>query len=231
MKQQSDEQKQTVHDRVRGRVVWVLVFISLLQIFYPISALPGKFFPMLYNFLYFGLVFAGLWLSDDRKTRYALWGFGLPIIITGFLFVWYPQPWTYIAASVSYTGFFIVVTTVLVRYVFDAKHVNRDVLLAAVTVYILLGAVFVPIYTLLENIAPNSFSGAGLRVGEIVYWQNFAYYSYVTLTTVGYGDILPVSMWARSLVGVEMVSGTMYLTIIMARLVGLYAADDVRVGE
>lgn len=216
---------QPIHDRVQGRVIWILIFISLLQIGYPISALPGRFYPMLYNFLYFGLVFAGLWLSDDRKTRYALWGFGLPIIITGFLFVFNPAPWTYLVASISYAGFFIVITIVLLRYIFTAKVVTRDVLYAAVTTYILLGAIFVPLYNMLEIVAPNSFAGNGLRIGEITYWQNFVYYSYVTLTTVGYGDILPITLWAKSLTGIEVVLGTMFLTIIMARLVTLYVSD------
>jgi voltage-gated potassium channel Kch len=116
----------------------------------------------------------------------------------------------------------------LLRYVFQAKHITLDVLLASVTVYILFGAVFVPFYTLIEIIAPHSFSGNGLVENGITYWQNFVYFSYVTLTTVGYGDILPVSLWAKSLVGIEAVSGTMYLTIVMARLVGLYASDDSR---
>ncbi len=80
-------QASKVHDRVHGRVIWVLIFTVLLQTLYPISALPNPFFPILYNLFYFCLVFAGLWLSDDRWARLALWGFGIPIIVVGALFV------------------------------------------------------------------------------------------------------------------------------------------------
>jgi hypothetical protein len=52
------------------------------------------------------------------------------------------------------------------------------------------------------------------------------YYSLTTLTTTGYGDILPVSPWARSLANAEMVIGVLYLAILMARLVSLYSQAD-----
>jgi hypothetical protein len=63
----------------------------------------------------------------------------------------------------------------------------------------------------------------GLGSAEIFPWQNFVCYSYLTLTTLGYGDVLPVSLWARSMTSLEAIIGVLYLTIIMARLVGLYA--------
>jgi hypothetical protein len=55
-------------------------------------------------------------------------------------------------------------------------------------------------------------------------WQTFVYYSFVTLTTAGYGDVLPVSMWARSLATLEAMVGVLYLTIVISRLVGLYGS-------
>ena len=58
-------------------------------------------------------------------------------------------------------------------------------------------------------------------------WQTFVYYSYATLTTLGYGDILPVTFWARSVATLEAVVGVLYTAVIVARLVGLYAAREV----
>jgi hypothetical protein len=54
-----------------------------------------------------------------------------------------------------------------------------------------------------------------------VFWPQFIYFSLVTLTTSGYGDILPVSGWARALANVEQVIGVLYIAVLMARLVGL----------
>ena len=66
---------------------------------------------------------------------------------------------------------------------------------------------------------------ASLPPGEFFPWQSFIYYSYATLTTLGYGDILPVTMWARSMASLEAIVGVMYITVIMARLVGLYSSE------
>ena len=68
---------------------------------------------------------------------------------------------------------------------------------------------------------PGSFTDT-LRPGAGVAWQQLIYFSYVSLTTLGFGDILSASTWARSLVSRDAVTGVLYLAILMARLVGLY---------
>jgi hypothetical protein len=121
---------------------------------------------------------------------------------------------------------------VLMHFIFMTHRVTRDVLYAAVAVYFLIGAFFVPVYGLIENLTfaatdgNHAFSTTGMVVGEIYPWQNFIYYSYVTLTTMGYGDIVPVTLWARSAASVEAIIGVLYTTIIMARLVSLYVSND-----
>jgi hypothetical protein len=75
----------------------------------------------------------------------------------------------------------------------------------------------------------NAFIESNIGVtGSITPWQTTLYYSYATLTTLGYGDVLPVSAWARSLASIEAIVGVMYTTIIMARLVGVYVSDKDR---
>jgi hypothetical protein len=96
------------------------------------------------------------------------------------------------------------------------------VLLAAITVYILLAAQFVPIYGTLEALWPGSFVDDG--VGQPVFWQQLIYFSLTTLTTTGYGDILPVSAWARAFANVEQVIGVLYVAVLMGRLVGLFSS-------
>ena len=62
---------------------------------------------------------------------------------------------------------------------------------------------------------------------SVVPWQVIVYYSYATLSTLGYGDVLPVTAWARSAATFEAVVGVLYTAVIVARLVGLYAAGEV----
>jgi nicotinamide riboside transporter PnuC len=65
----------------------------------------------------------------------------------------------------------------------------------------------------------------GAAAGTAITWHQLIYYSYVTLTSTGYGDILPVSLWARSAATLEAILGILYITVIMSRLVGIYSTD------
>jgi hypothetical protein len=96
--------------------------------------------------------------------------------------------------------------------------VDQERILAALDAYLLAGLLFGLAYRVLELVWPGSFGGARpLDLGGALY------FSFVTLATLGYGDIVPVSPPARGLSVVEAVSGQMYLAVLVARLVSLYA--------
>lgn len=116
--------------------------------------------------------------------------------------------------------FHINIIGTLMRYIFTAEKVTADVIYAACAVYFLLSFFFVPIYGMLETAVPGSF--ADNTLGSPVSWQQFVYYSLITLSTAGYGDILPANMWARMLAGIEVTIGVLYVAILVARLVSLY---------
>jgi hypothetical protein len=91
-------------------------------------------------------------------------------------------------------------------------------MLGGIAAYPLLGVAWAEAFALLEALRPGSFSGAvGLAEGG----RGWFYFSFVTLTTVGYGDILPVHPAARSLAMLEAVTGPLYNAILLARLVPL----------
>jgi hypothetical protein len=121
-------------------------------------------------------------------------------------------------ALIPYLGLLI---WLLGRFLAIVKTITRDVLCAAVALYLLLGAMFVPIYGLLETLVPGSFRDGSFPEAPIQ-WQQFVYFSYTTLTSSGYGDILPIAWWARSMANLEMIAGILFITIVMSRLVALY---------
>jgi hypothetical protein len=118
--------------------------------------------------------------------------------------------------------FQVAITYVLLRFIFRTERVNRDVLYAGITAYLLIAYSFIPLYNLIESFAPGSFVTS---TGAELIWQRFLYYSMATITTVGYGDIVPVSAWAQALAGMEAAIGVLYVAILMGRLVGLYAHE------
>lgn len=105
--------------------------------------------------------------------------------------------------------------------VFRADQVTSDTLYGAVGVYFLIGLAFAAGYEIVEICWPDSFRGA-LTAGSSL--DHLVYFSFVTLATLGYGDITPVSSPARALAILEAVAGVVYTTVLLARLVSLYAS-------
>ena len=94
-----------------------------------------------------------------------------------------------------------------------------DTLSGAVSVYLLIGITFGQLYDLVETLWPGCFV-ANLANGETLGWSQLLFYSFMTLTTVGYGDITPAIDATRSLAILEGTIGVLYVAILIARLIG-----------
>ncbi|MEM7482726.1 MAG: ion channel [Acidobacteriota bacterium] len=122
-----------------------------------------------------------------------------------------------LAVSILFMAF---VCWQLLREVFRPGDVNAHRLRGAVAVYLVVGFIFALIYGFVEALAPGSFRGLGPEgFGEDLH--HAMYFSFVTLTTLGYGDITPESEFAQMLVVVEAVVGQLFLAVLIGRLVSL----------
>ena len=112
-------------------------------------------------------------------------------------------------------------------HILSQKRVDADTIMGGVCVYILLGMMWAFLYPILEYLEPGSFmsaSGAEDFQHPDAVFTSLWYFSYTTLTTMGYGDIVPVSEMSRGLAIVEAVVGQMYVIVFIARLLGLHVA-------
>lgn len=98
-------------------------------------------------------------------------------------------------------------------------------LYASVSLYLMIATIFYALFNLLETLNPGSFGESGMRVGSAVSRQALLYFSLVTLTTLGYGDIVPLSNQARIFAALESVTGVLYIAITVARLVAAYQSS------
>lgn len=120
--------------------------------------------------------------------------------------------------------FFVVGTIDSVYQVFMVrKGVNLNKILGAICIYIFLALIWSIFYQLLEDLIPGSFNGlsAGLKH---THFNDLVYYSLVTITTLGYGDITPATPLAKALVIIEVIVGVFYIAILVAALVGDFMA-------
>ena len=113
------------------------------------------------------------------------------------------------------------VISLLIKYIFNEKEVTKEVIYAAVVVYLLMAIMWSFTYFILEYFYPGSFS---IPEGPSRGVYRFLYFSFVTITTLGYGDVTPLTQKASSLVILEAVTGQMYLVIVVAWLVGMHVS-------
>ncbi len=130
-------------------------------------------------------------------------------------------------------AFLLLTITLLLRHLFQESLVTFDTISAALCAYLLLGVLWAFLYSTIVVFQPDAFLAPASGQEQIMRFgaANSAmplYFSYVTLTTLGYGDIVPLSMSARMFTTLEAIMGQMFLAVLVARLVGLHIAQDAR---
>lgn len=118
--------------------------------------------------------------------------------------------------------FYLLTVVLALHYILTAiERVNINILMGAICVYMLMGIIWAIMYSFLYYLVPGSFSGMAVE-SDVNRGLDFIYYSFVTLTTLGYGDLLPVSPIARALAYLEALIGQIYVAVLIAGLVSNY---------
>jgi len=123
--------------------------------------------------------------------------------------------------------FFGYVVAHLLRFVLNVSRVDTNVLCAGLSGYILLGLLWMPLYVMIAKLNPAAFAfPAGSQNAVPLDGFNAFYFSFMTLCTVGYGDITPVSKAARMLAVTEAIAGLFYVAVLISRLVAVYSTTQ-----
>ena len=120
----------------------------------------------------------------------------------------------------------VALTVVVARAVFRPGQITYHRVLGAVLLYLNIGLTFVALYGFVALASPQAFTNLPPLHGDFAVAGNLIYFSFVTLTTTGYGDIAPLHPYARSLANVEAIIGQIYPATLLARLVTLEMAHD-----
>src|SRR6267378_8302729 len=112
----------------------------------------------------------------------------------------------------------------LLRFVLRAPSVNTEVLCASISAYLMLGLMWTIAYWLVDQLTPGGAFSFNTNAGpRSINGFNGFYFSFITLSTVGFGDITPVSRMARWLAAMEAMTGLLYVAVLIARLVSMYS--------
>ena len=106
-----------------------------------------------------------------------------------------------------------------------SQSVTLELIFGAINIYLMAGLAFAFMFGLLEHLQPGSFAGLVEQTNSADPILNFIYFSFITLSTLGYGDITPLSPYATTASYSEAIFGQLYLAILVAKLVGLYIIE------
>jgi hypothetical protein len=216
------------HRILQERAVLVLVLFVGLLLLDPL--IPGTFT----TFFFAAIGVAGAWLLSDTKSfsRKVIAGSSSAVVVAIALAKLLPE--TMIGATRIRIGL-LLLTFTLILYaccgalmlsaMLKAKQVTHQVIISAVNLYIILGMFYAHIYTVIDWFHPESFA---LPVPQNESASHFVYFSFVTLATLGYGDITPRTEFAQRLAITEAIMGQFYGSLVVAYLLSVYIGHGIR---
>ena len=209
--------------KVTGRCTWLLGALILLLIVYPIVGESWKWL-LTIGVLNTAVLISGAFAaSHSRRTMFIAFGFALPALALEWLWVITYDQKVGLLLVFTLMLFYLFTIGHLVVYVLRPGPVTGNKLHGAISAFIMLGLFWAFFYQLIETLVPGSFVNLAEHQREpAVEWRQFVFFRFTTLTTTGYGDIVPVKGHAQSVTILEQLMGTLYVAILIARLAGLY---------
>jgi hypothetical protein len=214
-------------------VIWnKILLIAVIFAVFILPVLPVEWHQKLFHFVFTIIYFSAI-LSIRRQSNSILFLFFATLMLE-----WVSALFNFsvILAITKLVNviFFLVIVGALIKQIATSREVTSGVILGSITGYLLLGIVYSIFISYIIQHDPEAFStlpaekiesGAAIEMGIPLY------YSYVTLATVGYGDIVPLKSYTRSLATWIAISGQFYIAIIVALLVGKFSANRPREKE
>ena len=207
-----------------------LLGVVLLLVSFPFFHHKFSNYLIIFECLFSALLVAGIYTVSSNE-KLLVFSVLFAILISVLVVFNYSLQSTEIVFATLFLniGFYILTTVTIINHVLDYQRVTSDKIYGAISAYILIGVIWALVFTTLELLHPHSFrfdngffhSNIGISSHRF-YFSEFLYFSFVTLTTLGYGDISPVSNLARAISSLEAIAGQLFVAVLIARLVGLH---------
>lgn len=168
-------------------------------------------------------------VSGDKKHLKVGIMLGLPTLVASWVVLLLSDTFLSSIVLVAWIFFDSIIAYGILKHILEEHEVTLDLIFGAVSVYLLFGIIFGLAYLFIEQVSPGSFVAS--QVGNpsgVFQLPELIYYSFVTLATLGFGDILPVSQMARSLSIIEAIAGIFYIAVLVGVLVSGFVNQNNR---
>jgi hypothetical protein len=218
----------------------LLAFFVLVPIVHQVHAGPNPALPSLIEAALFIAVLAAVVvaLSNTRTSKLLAVVFGLIIALLVLIHAFVDFFWLVIVRHFLGAAFLGYAIVAMLRLILSSPRITTNVVFASLCIYLLLGVMWALGYSMIEAFDPGAFWSSlpaeqtlPLMLAGKGKSSPVLYFSYATLTSLGYGDIVPVSPIARTLATLEAITGQLYLAVLVARLVGLHVAGSINQSE
>ncbi|MGJ0516549.1 MAG: ion channel [Methylomicrobium sp.] len=203
----------------------ILFFLMPLLSTFPVLAKNAFLMRITLQGGYSALMLIGIW-GLPRENNLFKFGLALALLTVTFttINIFYDGIAIELGLNAAVLLFSIGSAVIAAKHVFGGTRVDRNLLFGSMCVYLLMGLVWAILYGLIFQFWPGAFNGMEGVDGKVP-MDTLLYYSFVTLAGLGYGDITPVVPLARTLAYFEVISGQLYIAVLLAGLVGLFLND------
>lgn len=201
---------------------WIILIIAIFPYF--MSGPLGLFLlSLLISFILISAVF-----SITGRSKYAI--LSLVLIIPALLLSWAnfvldSNDVLILSKMLSLLVLILVTFSIFLEVVRSKSPIPRHIIWGAIAVYLMIGLSFAMLFQLTNLITPGSFYYS-VDPNAVLTFSDFVYFSFVTLATLGYGDIIPITAQARSFAIIEAITGSLYLAVLIAKIVSLSIASS-----
>ena len=177
-------------------------------------------------------LFFSVWAVEKRRNYRSITMILLvPVLGIYWLGIYDIIPFSYLAAYILLAIFFALLIVSFTIQISKTEGITVHVIYATLCLYLIIGLLWGSLYSLLYELDPGSFTGVLLEYDQDGLLTAFNYFSMVTLTTLGYGDITPQSPGAGALCQVEAIVGQFYTAVVVAWLVGNFVSERQRTNK
>lgn len=195
------------------------LFISPVLVDYPSIAIVA------HSLLSLALFFSVWAVQKNQNYRSIAMVLLIPVLALYWLGLYKIIPFDLLSAYALLALFYMLLIIAFGGQLIRSHRIDLQVIYGTLCLYLIIGLFWGALYSLLYEVSPGTFSGELLKMPQGSLLTTFNYFSMVTLTTLGYGDITPQNHAAAALCQIEAITGQFYIAVVVAWLVGNFIAD------